>query len=54
MQIKRRDFLKLGVAAGGAAAMGAPVLNAFALKPGAALGYGRTDAGRWMPSTCQG
>ena len=30
MKIKRRDFLKLSVAAGAAATVGKPVLNAFA------------------------
>ena len=54
MKIKRRDFLKLGVTASAAATMGSPLLNAFAQKRGPALGYARTDAGRWMPTTCQG
>ena len=30
MKIKRRDFLKLGAAAGAAVTVGKPVLNAFA------------------------
>jgi len=54
MKIKRRDFLKLGVTASAAATVGSPLLNAFAQKQGRALGYARTDAGKWMPTTCQG
>jgi anaerobic selenocysteine-containing dehydrogenase len=55
MKIKRRDFLRLGVGAGAAAVMGcSPRLNALAQKRGPTLGYARTDAGRWMPTTCQG
>jgi anaerobic selenocysteine-containing dehydrogenase len=51
MKIKRRDFLKVGIAAGAAATMGAPTLNAFAEAKGASTGTGR---GKWKPTTCQG
>ena len=33
MQIKRRDFLKAGVAAGAAVALAGPSLNAFVAAP---------------------
>lgn len=62
MQIKRRDFLKAGVAAGAAVALAGPSLNAFAAgkekKPAMEKVNekisGSTDAGKWIPSTCQG
>ena len=54
MEIRRRDFLKVGLAAGAAAAVGSPVLNAFAQHAHPALGYGRADLGQWKPTTCQG
>ena len=38
MQIKRRDFLKAGVAAGAAVALTGPSLNAFAAKPASLAG----------------
>jgi anaerobic selenocysteine-containing dehydrogenase len=52
MKIKRRDFLKLGAAAGAAVTVGKPVLNAFA-------SHTKEDKigeypGKWMPTTCQG
>ena len=52
MRIKRRDFLKAGLAAGALAALDGPILNSLAFAQrekdsGAA-------AGSWMPSTCQG
>jgi len=53
MKIKRRDFLKLSVAAGAAATMGKPALNAFAkgAKPTGPVGE---LPGEWKASTCQG
>jgi anaerobic selenocysteine-containing dehydrogenase len=57
MQIKRRDFLKAGVAAGAAVALAGPSLNAFAAVPAPLAGEkvsGSTDHGKWIPSTCQG
>lgn len=52
MEIKRRDFLKLTAAAGAAATIGLPRLNAFASHhiPVA----GEAAKGEWIPSTCQG
>ena len=53
MKIKRRDFMKLSVAAGAAAALGKPTMNAFATdlqKPNST----GTLPGKWMPTTCQG
>jgi anaerobic selenocysteine-containing dehydrogenase len=52
MKIKRRDFLKVSMAATAAAAVGTPALNAFA--NGDSTGYGKTEPGRWMPTSCQG
>ena len=49
--MKRRDFLKVTVAAGAVAAAGLPKLNAFAAY------QDKKDAaspGGWIPSTCQG
>mgnify|MGYP001391945650 CR=1 FL=1 len=57
MEIKRRDFLKASVAAGAAMALTGPSLNAFAQVPKPLAGEkvsGSTDAGKWIPSTCQG
>ncbi|MEK6653404.1 MAG: molybdopterin-dependent oxidoreductase [Nitrospirota bacterium] len=57
MKIKRRDFLKASVATGAAVALIGPSLNAFAAKPAELAGEkvsGSTDAGKWIPSTCQG
>jgi len=53
MKIKRRDFLKLGVAAGAAATVGKPVLNAFAEETKAKVMIGELP-GEWKPTTCQG
>jgi len=53
MEIRRRDFLKVSMAAS-AAVMGSPVLNAFAQTTHPVLGYARTDLGQWKPTTCQG
>lgn len=52
MKIKRRDFLKLSVAAGAAATMGKPALNAFA-KSHTEKPIGEAH-GEWKASTCQG
>lgn len=57
MQIKRRDFLKASVAACAAIALTGTSLNAFAQVPKPIAGEkvsGSTDAGKWIPSTCQG
>ncbi|MBU1743442.1 MAG: molybdopterin-dependent oxidoreductase [Proteobacteria bacterium] len=57
MRINRRDFLKASVAAGATAALTGPSLNAFAAKHAAVAGEkvsGGTDAGKWIPTTCQG
>jgi anaerobic selenocysteine-containing dehydrogenase len=57
MKIRRRDFLKASVAVGAAVVITGPSLNAFALKPAPLAGEkvtGGTDAGKWIPSTCQG
>jgi len=53
MKIRRRDFLKLSVAAGAASTLGRPALHAFAeeAKKGGPIGE---LPGEWMPSTCQG
>lgn len=52
MRLKRRDFLKAGLAAGALAALDGPILNSLAFaqreKDSGAV------AGNWMPSTCQG
>ncbi|MFZ5799067.1 MAG: dehydrogenase [Desulfobulbus sp.] len=52
MKIKRRDFLKLSVAAGAAATVGKPALHAFAEEAKKAE-VGELP-GEWKPSTCQG
>jgi anaerobic selenocysteine-containing dehydrogenase len=52
MKIRRREFLKMTVAAGAVAAVGVPRLNAFADTP-AAKPAG-APKGEWIPSTCQG
>ena len=55
MRIRRREFLKIGAAAASAAAVGSPVLNAFAEPLRLPLDHGRRgDVGQWKPSTCQG
>jgi anaerobic selenocysteine-containing dehydrogenase len=57
VRINRRDFLKTSIATGAAAALTGPSLNAFAAKPAPLAGEkvsGGTDAGAWIPSTCQG
>ncbi len=54
MKIKRRDFLKAGVAAGAVVALSGPALNAFAAAKADEKAIGGTDPGAWMPSTCQG
>lgn len=55
MEIKRRDFLKAGAATGAAVALGSGLkLNAFAAAKGKEAVSGSTDAGHWIPSTCQG
>ena len=51
MKIRRREFLKMTVAAGAVAAVGVPKLNAFAATPAASAG---ATKGEWIPSTCQG
>ncbi len=52
MKIRRREFLKMTVAAGAVVAVGVPKLNAFAATP-AAKAAG-APKGEWIPSTCQG
>ncbi len=54
MEIKRRDFLKAGAAAGAAIALSGPALNAFANGKDQKTGSGGTGAGKWVASTCQG
>jgi anaerobic selenocysteine-containing dehydrogenase len=55
MQIKRRDFLKAGVATGAAVAMsGGLTLNAFANGKDHKTGSSHLEPGKWVPSTCQG
>lgn len=55
MKIKRRDFLKAGVATGAAVALsGGLTLNAFANGKDQKTGGGGTEPGKWIPSTCQG
>ncbi|RJP22687.1 MAG: dehydrogenase [Deltaproteobacteria bacterium] len=52
MKIRRREFLKMTVAAGAVAAVGVPRLNAFAdTPPLKATGAPKAE---WVPSTCQG
>jgi anaerobic selenocysteine-containing dehydrogenase len=53
MKIRRRDFLKLSVAAGAAATLGRPTLNAFAEDAQKTGKIGELP-GKWMASTCQG
>ena len=52
MEIKRRDFLKVTAAAGAAAAIGLPRLNAFAA--GTVPVSASAPSSEWLPSTCQG
>ncbi|MBM4340499.1 MAG: dehydrogenase, partial [Deltaproteobacteria bacterium] len=54
MEIKRRDFLKAGMAAGASIAINGLTLNAFASAKEAKIGTGGTEPGNWIPSTCQG
>jgi anaerobic selenocysteine-containing dehydrogenase len=54
MQIKRRDFLKASVAAGAAAAVSGPSLNAFAAADAKKAVTAGTEPGKWIASTCQG
>src|SRR4030065_589343 len=54
MEIKRRDFLRLSLAAGTAVAFGGPTLNAFANGKDTKEGSGGTEPGQWIPSHCQG
>jgi len=54
MQIKRRDFLKVGAAAGAVAALGGLKLNAFAAAKEEEKAIGGTGPGEWIASTCQG
>lgn len=54
MEIKRRDFIRLGVSAGAAVALGGPSLNAFGNGKDQKTGSGGAEPGRWMPSTCEG
>src|SRR4030065_227043 len=54
MEIKRRDFLRLGLAAGATVALGGPTLNAFANGKDTREGSGGTEPGQWIPTTCQG
>jgi len=53
MKIKRRDFLKLSAAAGAAATVGKPVLNAFAKEAKKQAPIGELP-GEWKATTCQG
>lgn len=52
MQIKRRDFLKMTVAAGAVAMAGLPKSNAFA--QGMPAPDQKAPEGAWKPSTCMG
>jgi len=54
MEIRRRDFLKVGVAAGASIALNGLPLNAFANGKDQKMGMGGTEPGRWIPSSCQG
>lgn len=52
MKIRRREFLKMTVAAGAVAAVGVPRLNAFADTPPPKAAV--APKAEWVPSTCQG
>lgn len=52
MRIKRRDFLKAGLAAGALAALDGPILNSLAFAE--MEKDSGVAAGKWIPSTCQG
>ena len=52
MRIKRRDFLKAGLAAGAFAALNGPVFNSLAFAQRAR--GAEVEAGEWVASTCQG
>ena len=54
MEIRRRDFLKAGVAAGASIALNGLTLSAFANGRDTKVGSGGTEPGEWIPSTCQG
>jgi len=55
MKIRRREFLKVGAAAGAAMALSGPSLNAFAAAPKSQEKIsGETTPGKWIPTTCQG
>ncbi|MDP2973046.1 MAG: dehydrogenase, partial [Deltaproteobacteria bacterium] len=54
MEIKRREFLKAGVAVGASIAINGLTLNAFANGKDTKVGTGGTEPGQWIPSTCQG
>ncbi|MBL6991420.1 MAG: molybdopterin-dependent oxidoreductase [Bacteriovoracaceae bacterium] len=50
MELKRRTFVKLGLAVSAATGLGLPTFNAFAAKKGKS----KVKAGQWMATTCQG
>lgn len=50
MELKRRTFVKLGLAVSAATGIGVPSFNAFAAKKGTAT----LKSGKWMKTTCQG
>lgn len=52
MRIRRRDFLKTGVALGAAATVATPRLNALAAAP--AVADSGESSGQWVATTCQG
>ena len=52
MNIKRRDFIKVSAAAGGAVALAGPRLNALAQTKEKKKANG--TGGQWLPTTCQG
>lgn len=54
MEIRRRDFLKAGVAASASIALNGLTLNAFANGKDHRIGSGGTEPGQWIPSTCEG
>ncbi len=51
MRVNRREFLQASLAAGAAAVISGPLLNALAY---AEKDDSNIDIGSWMPSTCQG
>src|SRR4030043_1438393 len=54
MEIRRRELLKVGAAAGASIALNGLPLNAFANGKDTKIGTGGTEPGQWIPSTCQG